>query len=61
MGFLPILIYIYLLGRNEGPPCWQGTALAQQLDVEPQQVIPGQAESTDGWHGSDTAMRSVPV
>jgi hypothetical protein len=31
------------------------------LAVEPQQVIPGQAESADGWHGADTAMRSVPI
>src|SRR4026209_253090 len=31
------------------------------LGVEPQQVIPGQTESADRWHGSDTAMRSMPV
>jgi hypothetical protein len=31
------------------------------LDVEPQQVIPGQTESADGRLGADTAMRSVPI
>ena len=31
------------------------------LAVEPQQVVPGQAESADGWLSADTAMRSVPV
>ena len=32
-----------------------------ELAVERQQVVPGQAESTDGWHGIDTAMGPVPV
>jgi hypothetical protein len=31
------------------------------LDVEPQQVTPGEGEFADEWHGSDTAMRTVPV
>jgi hypothetical protein len=33
----------------------------QQLGVEPQQVIPGQAESADGWLVTDTGMTAVPV
>ena len=32
-----------------------------RLGVEPQQVIRGQAESADGWHGSDAAMGTMPV
>jgi hypothetical protein len=47
----------------------EGKALAQEmlddpdlgLDVEPQQVVPGYAESADGRHGADTAMGTVPV
>jgi type IV secretory pathway VirD2 relaxase len=31
------------------------------LDVEPQQVIPGQPESADRWLVANTGMRSVPV
>ena len=31
------------------------------LAAEPQQVIPGQTESADEWHGSDTGMRWMPV
>lgn len=32
-----------------------------QLAVEPQQVVPGQAESADGWLGTDTAMGPMPI
>jgi hypothetical protein len=31
------------------------------LDVEPQDVIPGQAESADGCFITDAGMRSVPI
>jgi hypothetical protein len=35
--------------------------LARRLDVEPQQVIPGQAESADRWLSPNGAMWSMPV
>jgi putative ABC transport system substrate-binding protein len=31
------------------------------LDVEPQQVVPGQTESADGCFSTDACMRSVPI
>ena len=31
------------------------------LGVEPQEVVPGQAEPADVWHRADTAMRPVPI
>jgi hypothetical protein len=34
---------------------------AARLAVQPQQVVPGQAESADGWLRADTAIRSMPV
>ena len=35
--------------------------MRQELDVEPQQVVLGQAESADGGFSTDAGMRSVPV
>ncbi len=34
---------------------------AEKVDVEPQEVIPGQAEPADWWYRPDTAMRTMPI
>jgi hypothetical protein len=38
-----------------------GSRPSATLAVEPQEVIPGQAEAADGWFGADTGMRAMPV
>src|SRR6187402_640017 len=53
-----ILTIVTIEIRKGGPA---DGAVPPALAVEPQQVIPGQTESADRWHGSDTAMRSMPV
>lgn len=35
--------------------------IVESLDVEPQEVVPGETESTDRWLEADTAMRTEPV
>ena len=37
------------------------SSIGPALVVEPQQVVPGYAESADGRFGADTAMGAVPV
>ena len=32
-----------------------------ELVVKPQEVVPGQAESADGWHFAEASMRPVPI
>ena len=37
------------------------TTPVHELNVEPQEVIPGQAESADRWLCVETAMRTMPI